>query len=449
MQPDRPRLRMTSIERFHLLDDQPAWPNWIGSILDFEGVVDPVLARKAIDIVLPRHPMIASRVSSRSGHWEVDPGAEPVIRFETCEDIDQQPFPPRPDIRRSAGSMFVAYTDGRRTRIWLLIHHALCDGIGGLQFVREWMQVYDGLFHCRTELPRLGKLDPATLGKRNKLYLASRRYLVHLWKQPIALFGAMKFIFRKFVILGDKQPGNVSSRAAQEIPGWPVMKSADIGAVATGKIRRAARKARVSLNDWVAGCLFEALLSSLAKTPTENGPQHIRLIVPISLRSAIDRALPAANRTTLVQLDRCQADTVPRIRLMQGIAYELGLIRSWQLDRLFLIAMRVVGCSNLLLRRNARWQKYRATTLLTNLGKPLLRLGLERDSESRLQSGNLVLTSMDLVPPVKNGMPVSFAVHQYRKWIRISMQYDPAALSEPAASRILSEFASRIESTTV
>ncbi len=190
MQPDQPRLRMTSIERFHLLDDQPAWPNWIGSILNLEGEIDPVLARQAIDIVLPRHSLIASRVSPRRRDWIVDPKAEPVIRFIQCDDIEVELLPSRPDIRNSAGSMFVAHTDGRRTRICLLIHHGLCDGIGGLQFVREWLQVYDDLFHGRPDSRGLGKLDSATLANRNRLYLTSRQYLVHLWKQPLALFGA-------------------------------------------------------------------------------------------------------------------------------------------------------------------------------------------------------------------------------------------------------------------
>jgi hypothetical protein len=329
----------------------------------------------------------------------------------------------------------------------MLAHHGLCDGLAGMMFIREWLKVYDDLFHGRTESHALEILDPATLANRNRLYLTSREYLAHLWKQPIALFGATKFLFRKFVILGKKVAADDSMRNQVVDLNWPVMRSADIDAVTTGNARRAARQKGVSLNDWLAGCLFEAVFSWLEKHGSGDEAKYVRLIVPINLRSKVDRKMPAANRTTLVQLDRCRTDTMPRVRLMQGIAYELGLIRSWKLDRLFLIAMRVVGCSNFLMRRSARWNKCRATTLLTNLGKPLLGLGLEQDSDQCLKTGNLVLTSMDLVPPVKNGMPVSFAVHQYRKCLRISMQYDSAALSEPAAMEILHEFSARIAST--
>lgn len=447
MQPDPPRLRMTSIERFHLLDDHPAWPNWIGSILDFDGEIDQEFARRAIDVVLSRHPLIASRVSVNPYGWEVDPSAKPVVRFFQCKEIGNQPLPDRPDINQSAGSMFIAQTDGRRTRIKLLIHHGLCDGLGGLQFVREWMQVYDALFHGQPETKGLGELSAATLINRNRLYLTSHKYLAHLWKQPIALFGAAKFVFRRFVILGDRATISPNETPKAADSGWPHMLSAEIDAANSGKVRRAANKAKVSMNDWLAGCLIEAVFSWLDKNGNDGGAKHIRLIVPISLRSAVDRTMPAANRTTLVQLDRCREDTQPRIRLMQGIAFELGLIRAWQLDRLFLIAMRVVGCSNLLMRRSARWHKYRATTLLTNLGKPLLRLGLGRDDDQCWKAGNLVLTSMDLVPPIKHGLPVSFAVHQYGKCLRISMQFDPAALSEAAAREILQGFSGRIEST--
>lgn len=438
-------LRMTSIERFHLLDDSRAWPNWIGSQLSFAGALDEGTAREALRITLQRHVWGHCRADSHRWrwHWTPHPDGTPAFHFST--DPEGRNWLPEqlPDPRSESAARFCGWTNGVDSRISFLVHHALADGLGGLQFVRDWLLVYDNLFHGRAPASGLPPLEPGRLLRRNQLGLLRWSYLRHLWKQPLALFGASKFLFRRFAILAEAPDRNGALPNSSHDGPWPRLLSLPIDAATLQAVKQAARKWNISLNEWLLGCLFEAVASWRSERTDQPDDPWLRMIVPISLREKSDTGLPAANRTTLVQLDRRTSDFHPRIRLMQGLRFELGVIRQWQLDRIFLVAIRVVGLHNRWLAFTARWQKQRATIMLTNLGKPLLRTGLQRDGDCLLV-GPLRLERMELVAPVKNGMPAAFAVHQYRNQLQIDLQYDPVALTRDDASRLLELFAARI-----
>lgn len=443
-------LRVTSIERFQLLDDSPEFPNWIGAVLNLSGVVDGAAGQAALDLTLQRHPLIGSRLNARRpggpGFWVPAVGDErPEFRVLAADlDLPDQELPPRPDAGRAASGLAVAFVDSvrGRSRVFFLIHHALVDGLGGLQFVREWMLVYHNLCSGRAAGEGLAVLDPAGLHRRNHLGLFSRDYLRHLWRQPVAVFGAWKFLFRSFVDLSLPRRGaDRGSTCGDRF--WPRLRSVELDAPVLAAVRRAAQSAGVSLNDWLVGSLFETLEEWRKVHAVEGGPAWLRIIVPISLRTSGDRAMPAANRSTLVQFDRRAADLLPRIRLLQGIHFESGVIRSWRLERILLIAIRAMSVHRGWLGRSAG-DKRRATTLLTNLGKPLLRSGLKRDPSGRLQFGGLAVESIDLVAPNKPGMPVSFAVHQNGDRLRITVQFSPLAIGEEQVLALLGRFAERI-----
>jgi hypothetical protein len=437
-------MRLNSIERFHLLDDWPAWPNWIGARLQFSGAIDESLGRAALEYVLRRHVRGGCGVDCSGPVWTwVERAVDTPLHMVRGGSADEWHLPPLPDPRSGRATQFAAWTDGHSSQVSFYVHHALADGLGALQGVREWMVVYDNLSSGRPPDDRLGPLDTRLLARRNELGLLRWSWWRHVWKQPVALFGASKFVFRRFARLVPGEAG--VALTAQRAPSdrGLLLVSADVGPEMLRELRAKAKATGVSLNDWLTGCLFEALAEFRKETAPGRERDWLRIIVPISLRSKADAALPAANRTTLVQIDRWAGDFDPRVRLMQGIARELGIIRGWQLDRLFLLAIRCIGLSRGWLRHAARWQKQRATALLTNLGKPLLGMRLEND-DGRLVVGGLRLNTLDLVAPVKHGMPVAFAAHQYRNALRITMQVDGNALSRERAGRLLELLVGRL-----
>ncbi len=437
-------MRLNSIERFHLLDDWPAWPNWIGARLQFSGTIDESIGRAALEHVLQRHVRGGCGVDCSGPAWTwVERAVDSPLEMARGGRADDWRCPPLPDPRSGRATQFAAWTDGHSSQVSFFVHHALADGLGALQGVRDWLVVYDNLSRGRPPDDRLGPLDASLLARRNELGLLRWSWWRHAWKQPVALFGATKFVLRGFARLVPGEAGIALSAQRSPADPGPLLVSAAVGPEMLRELRAKAKAAGVSLNDWLTGCLFEALAGFRQETVPGRERDWLRIIVPISLRSKADAALPAANRTTLVQLDRRARDFDPRARLMQGVARELGVIRGWQLDRLFLLAIRCIGISGGWLRHSARWQKQRATALLTNLGKPLLGTRLEND-DGRLVVGSLRLDTLDLLAPIKHGMPVAFAAHQYRSALRITMQVDANAISRERAGRLLELLVERL-----
>ncbi len=447
-------LRVSSIERLHDFDNHAAWPNRIGTVLNCRGTINEEWARKALFAALARHPLMFARLDPRKSRWHLPVADCDRFCFATgpCPTGNrgetESAWRDMPD-DSDGGVIAMARSCGEETQITFLIDHARADGLGGLQVVREWMQIYDNISGGKGELHGLPELDPQRLRRRNHLGLCTPRYFRNLWRQPIALFGTWKFLFRRFARLGNDSRSERGSIPPPAEAGLPKLLACEIGPQQLRQIRASCHRINVSLNDWMVGSLFEAVEQWRQEHGCSDNRPWIRMIIPISLREKSDVSMPAANRSTLVQLDRCAADFSPRVRLMQGVCYELGLIRAWQLDRMLLVAVRIIGTSRAWLRASTDWRQHRATTLLTNLAKPFLKSGLARDPDGRLRFGGLSLESADLVAPLKHGMAASFAVHQYRQRMRISMQYDPHILDRERADSLLRMFAERAQNDLV
>ncbi|MFN9877023.1 MAG: hypothetical protein ACK557_00975, partial [Planctomycetota bacterium] len=124
-------------------------------------------------------------------------------------------------------------------------------------------------------------------------------------------------------------------------------------------------------------------------------------------------------------------------------SYELRLIRNWQLDRMFLLRVRGMAISDAWLRSAVSRRRPRATSMLTNLGKPLLRLGLPTE-RGKILTGGLRLEELDVVGPIRFGMPLSFAVAEYGGELRLTAHYDGRRLTAEQVECLLGELRERI-----
>jgi hypothetical protein len=88
-------------------------------------------------------------------------------------------------------------------------------------------------------------------------------------------------------------------------------------------------------------------------------------------------------------------------------------------------------------------RKPRATSMLTNLGKPLLRLGLPGE-EGKILAGGLRLEHLDVVGPIRFGMPLSFAVAEYGGELRMTAHYDSRCLDQELVGQLASRLHGRV-----
>jgi hypothetical protein len=167
------------------------------------------------------------------------------------------------------------------------------------------------------------------------------------------------------------------------------------------------------------------------------------MIIPMSIRERGDALMPAANRTTLVQIDRFSHQVAESVPLAQGIQFELGVIRGWYLDRLFLLIIRMISISDTWLRQSVGRRKPRATTLFTNLGKPFLKLPLPRQGR-KFRCGGLIVSSIELAAPIRSHLPISFTSLEYGGDLFLNAHVDSRFLSTSDAERLMGQWAERI-----
>jgi hypothetical protein len=256
------------------------------------------------------------------------------------------------------------------------------------------------------------------------------------------LFGASKFLFRRFATI--QAP---SGQADESNVGFPNYEVASWNESELSAVRSFVRREKISLNDWLLAALFLSLQQWHEEQFGSGLSGWSRLIVPINLRTPEDRLLPAANRASLVQLDRRPQAEKDQLALAKGISYELGLIRDWQLDRMFLLLVRGMSVSDAWLRSAVGRRKSRATSMLTNVGKPLLRLGLPLE-EGRVLAGGLRLELLDVIGPIRYGMPLSFAVAEYAGDLRMTAHFDRQRLNSEQVQALVSRIERQLKALT-
>lgn len=451
-------LLMSSIEKFHWYDSRPGHPNFIFGRLEFRKRIDPALAEEAWKIALGRQPLAGVQPEKIKRRWHWAPGVDSkvgrsgVIKgsfnyqgfkslpeawdFEGCElgvalschlEIRAGNF------QGASEELHEASVDGL-TMVYFAVHHSISDGAGAILVVNEWLAIYFNLEAGRVAATGLQRLELERLRTRNHLGILSWSYLKHFFQQPVALFGATKFIFRKSLDLtAQKDVADGSTRLYPTIIGhW-------VDAAAVGGLNRESCRLGVTFNSILLGRLFVSLAKFMARDGGDHRKDWLRIILPISLRGMSDRRMPAANKTTIVQLDRRVDGHSEADSFYQNLDREIRIIRGWQLDKIFLICIRLLAIVDPLLRQVAGSRKSRGTVVFTNLGEPFRKL-----LKSRSKLNCEVIEQFDLVGPVREGTPLNYTVARHGDRLRVSLHYDASVFSAKRAEELLETYVSEL-----
>lgn len=443
-------LKLTTIEKYYLNDDRPAFPNNFFCWLRFRGELDHDAAQTAIDQIAKRHPLscvTARRDQSGRLRWVKTNGK---LEFEVVEQSDsaaQTNFDRINPLQDNTMRLWKI-----RTPVgWDVVfqgHHAAVDGMGGLQLVADWMVAYSQLFPGKNQA-KLHRVDPTLIPNRNHLDLFSRDFLSRLYCQPLAIIGAGRFLGRQVVrivpdlISAEERP----SFNGQVCEGFPKFKSRTLCRSDYSKLQVVASNAQSTVHSMLMRDLFLAIHGWRKEQGYYRIGERIRLMMPMSIRNMSDRRLSAANRATLVQVDRRDHHFEDPQRLLEMINDELRFIRRNKLEKTFLIAVRCLSVVPGLVRRIAMSKKCRATSALTNLGAPFDRLKLPAKGE-KITIGKLVLENFDLIVPLRQHTPAVFAVARYAGELLITMQYDPRLIGDEKAESLIESFFRQLKSSS-
>lgn len=460
---------MSSIERFHWFDDSAAYPNVVFGKLVFDCAIDWKMAKRAWQLALGPHPFANVKPEKQwslfGDRWQwngesvgfgsADDWAHSKIEELTLQEVDAWSVK-RHRCASPTGCYLGVYSSSQEdeAKAIFCIHHAVADGIACLKTINDWLVIYNNLVLEREPMEGVSRIDPAQIRQRSRLGLWSWSYLRNLPFQAIALFGAAKFMFRRTSSVIDTQPPRQESET-EALP-FPAIVTQWFSAEASSALEKLSGQWQVTSTTFLLGVWFETLAQvRREQVGRDVSNDWIRVILPMSIRSFADRRLPAANRTAIVQIDRQQPERSMFQQFVQMIHREVGIIRRFQLEKMFLILIRVFGVCSPLLKRVAANPTSRGAAVFTDLHRPFViakkrAYRLERvcsNSAADQKDGNrfVLPTDFELAGPIRRGTPLNLSIARYVGRLKLSLHFDQSQVSREQAEVILQRFVSNAE----
>lgn len=425
-------LPLTPFEEYMLLDDRPSHPMVIAARFDFSDGPPPPHLADAFDATLRQEPLLAARVTKhrRGGHrWQ--PGPPPALAFSADQSGADEPpgsFFPRIDPFRGPMIHARVITRSAGWSIMVAVHHAACDGLGLVGFMDRWL-LHAGGKQGRRPRPAADIL--AALRERGRVAGSWREFVRMLPRLAKGLEGVKQFVSHEVAALG-VPPGaeRWEGSAPDDSTAWqPAIISATLDEDLVERLDEAARTAGVMVNDLLMTAFVTTLGTQLDGHGTEPVCRDwIRLATPMSLRTKADHALPAANRVSMVFLDRRAADRLDQPALLRSFKDEMDVIRGHNLGHIFPLSLAASRWLPGGLRRTTRLPKPQSTAVLSNLGRCFHRSPLADDA-GRLRLGESRLAGWWIVPPIRPGTALAAATHETHGQRTIAFHVDAARVS--------------------
>ena len=450
------------MEKFHLAADSEEFPNTIFCRMRFTGELNEAIARDATKRMLKRHLLIRKTVrgTGRKLSWhlsaeqseqsldqelakmltwtrDVDPAKLADESFSPqLPTLSEDTVVPKVDINIEHGLHAWVFVGDGRTTILAGIHHAAGDGGGGIQLLSDFFQVYDNLCSDRNWDFGLRKLDYALLKSRGKIGFFSWNYLKHLWKQPIAAFGFIKFMLNRFRTF---EPHAQSLTPTTNFPGIVGLWVDESDAKA---MQSFADAQQVRVNSVAMAAVFQACQKWLQASNDGRDVGWIRMLLPISYRSKSDLRLPVTNKATIVQVDRRFQQMQNPKTFLHYLNREIDIVIGWQFDKIFLMVIGLFSWLPKRLTAAAQKPKAKGTIVFTNLGEPF-RL---KKVKKRNWVGELEWQDFDFVGPILPQLPVNFTLQRHQQRYRLSLHFDRRVLSEETAKKFLTSIQQELPS---
>ncbi len=427
-------LPLTAFEEHMLADDRPTHPMVIAMRLDFTGEppLGPLTA--AFEATLRNEPLLTARVQRRPyrrPRWVA--GEPPRLMVSSIADVAREDdcwpgVPPCIDAAHGPVLHAEIVTRPGGWTLLLAVHHAAADGLGIVGFVERWLGAASG-----REASQRRQASAGNLALRGRVAASWRAFVRMLPGLKVGIQGVRQFMARRVISIGS--PANVAS-VPSLYPWRPAVVTTTLDETEVNDLEQRARMLGVTANDLLVAAYVAALAEMPARLPDRADDAWIRIGVPMSLRTKSDYGLPAANRVSMVFLDRRPADRHDHEALVHGIHAEMDLIRSHELGHIFPLTLELGRLLPGGLRRVAERPAPQCTAVLSNLGRCFHRPPL-RAPEGPATLGTSRLINWWIVPPVRPGTAVAAATHETVGRRTIALQFDPAQLQAADATHLL------------
>ena len=424
-----------------LVDDQPAYPMSCFFLIKLQGRFNVAVFESALQKALEKHPLLTSSVTETNGHffWQNTEKPPKVARLPLDE---ERLFPPSNGINLfhepalkvticndNAHSETVEL-DGR-TNIIFEVHHSASDAAGTTRFIEDILCGYANV--------HIEPVEPALLVRRGAFGQSWRQILCSLPKQFWGLFRAWTFLLNRIVPLTPNKPDRDASVPPAD---YPAILHRDLTATETQNVLHKAKQLGISINDLFLCTSFFAMQRWQQQNVTNEQKGHLRIAVPINLRTSADDRMSAANIVSMVFIDRKPEKIEETQAFYREVCREMQHIKRCNLGWAFIhglgVYRRIFGSFRKMIQQDRCW----TTATVSNLGRVFMDVPLPRREGRVLINESLELIGAETCPPVRSWTALGIAVLTYAGCMTINLHYDSNVLTRSDAQLILESIVS-------
>lgn len=427
-------LRLKPFEEYFLLNHRVDNPSTFLMKLTFHGRLDRSLADATLEHLIRLHPLTGCRIQVTGNHSRWVP-ADPRPKIDWRENPVSAEEIHDTNLEITAGPpMEILAHDGRNgpATMLVLIHHCAFDGLGAIQWLSDFLEVYRCL--QANETPTIAT-DASLLSRRCQPSLSWSRILRLLPGQWKSVRETFRVLSRQAIPLVPFQPDR-ESRSRR-----PSFLQVEFDHDQTAALKRFASTSSSSLNSIAACDLLTAIKAWQDECNVEAQGTHFRIMIPVNERDRSMKRLPACNHCTIINLDFPRDAIEHRDRVLADIDQRMSVIRRWRLSLNF---WRVLSLFRWLpggLARPAQSENISATALLTNVGRVFQKFTVtQRHMDNQIGPRPLSLLDFNAWAPVARGTAVAFGIYYFNNRLRISLQYDGRQLDAEHAGQLMERF---------
>jgi NRPS condensation-like uncharacterized protein len=428
------KLTVAPIEHLFLAEDRPQHSMSFFIRLTFEGDLGDQL-ELAFYQSLKRHPLLRASLKGDPNNptstleWIVSPIENGLIVINPTE---YRPI----NISQDCGiRLYIESSEASSQQLTFQFHHSAVDARGAMQFIEDFLTCYQG------DALRLTDLNEQLLKTRGQL---SRIEVNHK--------GNVLRYIEQFVgyFLSRCAPLTSQSHATGEFDSsaWPTLKTKEFDQAAFKCLKSRSVQKQATIND----IIIRDVMSALLDWNTKNGSNHnIRIAIPVNMRLMADAPMSAANFISFCSIERTSDQCRDPWQLLTSISRETAYLKENRLGFAFLlvanIASRIKGGIQSLIKQKKGSSL--ATAVVANLGEVFRYTNFQRTADGHLQVGNLKLTNVSLVPPVRHGTKIAIGIVTFMRRLTLTMHFDQTTMTKDDAKSIFDMIVTRVtESST-
>lgn len=447
-------LPLSDFEYYMLVDDRPSHPMVIVLAVHLTGEFQSTLLKEALTELTQCHPLLNCTVSEIAGRgWCWTPMtpklSEEFLEWTDGDEASVAEFVPQVraiDLTLNTGLQVVVRASPTSARLFLYIHHACCDGIGGMQILGELFARYGQ----KTAPPDAKR--PVFNQPQLELLLERENYdageaTVERQKKSLrkTIGKISRLLLRKPVVLLPSTNVAEDAAAAGD-KSAPAITEAVIPIASHRRLREVAATYDVSVNDLFVGQLLRHIRRWNSQTTNVNRRNWIRLSVPVSMRTSIHADMPVANVVSYAFVTRRMQDCDDMRALLKSIHRQTADV---VFNREGIVCLKIFK----VLRKFPRGMKMflglkscLSTAVLANVGDVRRRFsGRFPLHHGKWVAGNVIVERITGVAPVRPNTRAAVSIGEYAGELSISLRTDAEVINAADTQRFLDEFVEDLE----